>query len=195
MFNFVRHLFETGGFMPHGICYLWDPALIRLHLLSDLMIGLSYVAISLGLVYFVRQAKKDIPFSWIFLGFGVFILACGATHFMEVWTLWTPVYWLSGAVTVVTAAASVVVALVLPPLLPKSLALIRSAKLSEQRKLDLETANAALRQEISERKGAEEEVHRLNANLEETVRVRTMELDRVSRTLAQMADSVRDSSD
>src|SRR5579864_7240083 len=163
MFNFVKRLFETGGFMPHGMCYLWDPGLIRLHLLSDLIIGLSYVTISLGLVYFVRRAKKDIPFSWIFLGFGVFILACGSTHFMEVWTLWTPVYWLSGAVKVVTAAASVAVAFALPPLLPKSLVLIRSAKLSEQRKLDLEAANDLLRQEISHRTIAEAEVRRLNA--------------------------------
>jgi PAS domain S-box-containing protein len=193
MFNFVRRLLETGGFMPHGMCYLWDPGLIRLHLLSDLIIGLSYVAISLGLVYFVRQAKNDIPFSWIFLGFGVFILACGATHFMEVWTLWTPVYWLSGAVKVVTAAASVVVAIALPPLLPKSLALIRSAKLSEQRKLDLETVNALLRQEICERKSAEEEVRRLNANLEETVRLRTMELAQISQKAALAEAILKDS--
>src|SRR5579864_7358424 len=186
MFNFLRRLFETGGFMPHGMCYRWDPGLIRLHLVSDLLIGLSYVAISLGLAFFVRRARKDVPFSWIFLGFGVFILACGATHFMEVWTLWTPVYWLAGAVKVVTAAASVVVAIVLPPLLPKSLALIRSAGLSERRKFDLEDANDLLRQEISQRKTAEEEVRRLNVSLEETVRVRTMELAEVKRNLAQM---------
>jgi PAS domain S-box-containing protein len=128
-----------------------------------------------------------------FLGFGVFILACGATHFMEVWTLWTPVYWLSGAVKVVTAAASVVVAIVLPPLLPKSLALIRSAKLSEQRKLELEAANDLLRQEITQRKTAEEEVRRLNANLEETVRVRTMELAQISPKAALAEAILKDS--
>jgi hypothetical protein len=146
MFNFLRRLFETGGFMPQGM--------IRLRRLSDLLIGLSYVAISLGLVYFVRRARNDISFSWIFLGFGVFILACGATHFMEVWTLWTPVYWLSGAVKGVTAAVSVVVAIVLPPLLPKSLAVIRSAGLSQRLKFDLEAANELLGQEISQRKTA-----------------------------------------
>src|ERR1700730_16237502 len=128
------------------------------HLLRDLMIGLSYVAISLGLVYFVRHARNDIPFSWIFLGFGVFILASAATHFMEVWTLWTPVYWLSGAVKLMTAAASLVVAFLLPPLLPRSLVVIRAAKLSEQRKLELEAANDSLWQEISERQTAEEEI-------------------------------------
>jgi PAS domain S-box-containing protein len=193
MFIFVRRLFETGGFIPHAMSYR-DPGLIGLHLLSDLTIGLSYFAISLGLVYFVRHAKMEIPVACL-LGFGVFVLASAATHFIEVWTLWTPVYWLSGAVKLTTAAASLVVAFMLPPLLPRSLAMIRAAKLSEQRKLDLEAANDLLRQEISERQAAEQEIRRLNANLEETVRVRTIELARASQTLAQIADSVRDSSD
>jgi PAS domain S-box-containing protein len=193
MLNLVRRLFETGGLMPHGVFYR-DPGLISLHLLSDLTIGLSYFAISLGLVYFVRHAKMDIPIACL-LGFGVFILASAATHFIEVWTLWTPVYWLSGAVKLTTAAASLVVAFMLPPLLPRSLVLIRAAKLSEQRKLDLEAANDLLRQEISERKTAEQEVRRLNTNLEETIRVRTMELAQASLSLAQMAESVRDSLD
>jgi PAS domain S-box-containing protein len=154
MFNLLR-LFDTGGFMPHGMCYLWNPALIRLHLLSDLLIGASYVAISLALAWFAYRAKRSIPFSWIFVAFGVFIVACGATHFMEIWTLWTPVYWLSGAVKVVTATASVLVAIALPPLLRKVLPLIESVKASEQTKLEAEVANESLRKEISERKAAE----------------------------------------
>jgi len=34
----------------------------------------------------------------MFLAFGLFILACGGTHFMEAVTIWIPVYILSGAV-------------------------------------------------------------------------------------------------
>ena len=128
--EFLNSLFDAGNFMPHGHCYLWNPGLVRLHLLSDLAIGAAYVAISLTLAYFVRQAKNDLPLSWIFVGFGVFILACGATHFMEIWTLWTPLYWLAGMVKLLTAAASIVTAIVLPPLIPKSLLLIRAAKVS-----------------------------------------------------------------
>src|SRR5437879_498340 len=88
--EFLDSLFEAGAFMPHGHCYLWHQGLVRLHLLSDLAIGIAYVAISLTLAYFIRRAKSDLPFSWIFVGFGVFILACGATHFIEIWTLWRP---------------------------------------------------------------------------------------------------------
>jgi len=154
-------LFETGSFMPHGMCYLWNPPLIWLHLLSDLLIGVSYVAISLALGYFVYRAKQDIPFSWIFLGFGIFIVACGATHFIEAWTIWTPVYWLSGTVKAATATASVTVAIVLPRLLPKTLGLIQLAKESQRRKEELEAGNDSLRREVSERSSGERMFHQL----------------------------------
>src|SRR5580704_1881515 len=124
MVDLWMSLFDGGDFMPHGHCYLWNPGLVRLHLLTDLAIGFAYVAISLTLAYLVGKAKRDMPFSWIFACFGLFIIACGATHFMEIWTLWTPLYWLSGTVKLVTAVASVATALVLPPLVPRSLALI-----------------------------------------------------------------------
>src|ERR1041385_8432190 len=134
-------LFETGGFMPHGMCYLWNPTLMGLHFLTDLLIGVSYVVISWMLARFWYRSKEAIPLSWIVLGFGVFIVACGATHFMEVWTLWTPVYWFAGDVKLLTAAASVATAVVLPALVPRALALIETAKTSEDRKAKLEVAH------------------------------------------------------
>jgi PAS domain S-box-containing protein len=190
-----NQLFDSNGFMPHGHCYLWNPDLVRLHLTTDLAIGLSYIAISLTLVYFVLRARQDVPFSWIFGCFGVFILACAGTHFMEVWTLWNPVYWLSGAVKFVTAAASVVTAVVLPPLLPKALVLIRAAKLSEQGQLDLESANQALQHEILERERREKEIHELNLELEQRVAARTAELVEANQSLKQMAAIVEYSND
>jgi two-component system cell cycle sensor histidine kinase/response regulator CckA len=154
--HFLRWLFSTGDFMSHGHCYLWIPGLVRLHAISDLLIGASYVAISATLVYLVRRTKKDIPFSWMFLAFGTFIVACGCTHLIEIWTLWTPVYWFAGFVKLLTAAASVATAIALPPLVPKSLKLIRTAKLSESRHQQLQKANVDLENEIRERKKMEE---------------------------------------
>src|SRR5205814_727203 len=55
-----------------------------------------------------------------------------------------PVYWLAGYVKLITAVASVATAIVLPPLVPKTLALVRTAKLSERRRAQLEAANADL---------------------------------------------------
>lgn len=139
------NILASDNFMPHGMCYLWIPQLVWLHLISDSLIGLSYITISTTLAYLVYRARRDIPFHWIFLAFGLFIVACGATHLMEVWTIWQPHFWLSGYVKLVTAIASVATAVVLPPLIPKVLELVRSAKLSDERKAELEGANQELK--------------------------------------------------
>jgi len=99
---------------------------------SDFLIGAAYVTISATLAYLVYRARREIPFHSIFLAFGAFIVACGATHFMELWTLWEPRYWLAGGVKVITAVASVATALVLPPLIPKALALVRAAGVARE---------------------------------------------------------------
>jgi signal transduction histidine kinase len=137
-------LLTVNGFIPHGHCYLWKPSLVWLHVISDSLIALAYVAISATLAYLVYKTRQEIPFHWMFLAFGSFIVACGSTHFMSVWTLWHPTYWLSGALKVVTAIASVTTASVLPFLVPQALALVESAKLSEERRSHLETANHQL---------------------------------------------------
>lgn len=140
----LQNLLVANGFIPHGHCYLWKPELVWLHVTSDMLIGLAYVAISGSLAYLVYKSRQDIPFHWMFLLFGTFIIACGGTHFMEVWTLWTPLYWLSGEVKLMTAVASVTTALVLPSLIPQVQALVEAAKTSQQRKQQLEIANQEL---------------------------------------------------
>ena len=137
-------LLAVNGFIPHGHCYLWKPGLVWLHVISDSLIALAYVAISATLAYLVYKTRQEIPFHWMFLAFGSFIVACGSTHFMEVLTLWHPTYWLSGALKVVTAFASVTTAAILPFLVPQALALVESAKLSEERRSHLEIANRKL---------------------------------------------------
>lgn len=101
MLEFLKNLFASD-FMPHGMCYLWKPEIIWLHVISDSLIALAYVLIPITLVYFVRR-RRDLPFHWMFLMFGLFILGCGATHVMEVWTLWHATYRLSGVIKLITA--------------------------------------------------------------------------------------------
>lgn len=133
----------STGLMPHGYCLLWSPGLLRLHVISDALIGLSYTTIPFTLAYFVRN-RKDLPFSWMFLCFGLFIIACGATHYMEIWTLWVPSYWLSGFVKAVTAAASIPTAYLLVRLMPRALALPSPEQLlAANRKLGAEFAQRA----------------------------------------------------
>jgi PAS domain S-box-containing protein len=140
--DFWKQLFDPNAFMPHIHCYLWNTGLVRLHVISDLAIGFSYVAISITLAWLIWRARQDVPFSWMFLSFGAFILACGATHFVEVWTLWTPLYWLAGLLKAVTAGASVITAVLLPSLIPKAIDLIRLSK-------ETEAANHELRQKAA----------------------------------------------
>jgi PAS domain-containing protein len=116
----VLRFFSSDGFMPHGYCYLWNGSLLWLHIVSDALIFLSYLTISLALLYFIRK-RRDVPFNWIIACFGIFIVACGFTHAMEIWTLWHADYWVSGAVKAVTALASVITAILLIRLMPEAL--------------------------------------------------------------------------
>jgi len=131
-------------FMPHTFCYLGNKTLITTHLVSDLLIGISYVVISLTLVYLVRASHGGIPFHWMFLAFGTFIIACGATHFMEAFTLWVPIYWASAYVKVVTAAASVATAIALPLAMPQIRRNVQAVSVSEARAQELAQTNQQL---------------------------------------------------
>ena len=146
MLDAIQTFFSTGSFIPHGHCYLWQPELVGLHILADALIAIAYYSIPITLLYFVRQ-RQDLPFNWIFLLFGTFIVACGTTHLLEILTLWYPVYWLSGTVKAATAAISLITALELMPLIPKALALPSP--------VPLEMANRELESEIVERKEIE----------------------------------------
>ncbi len=165
-------------FMPHGQCYLWNPTLIGLHAVSDTLIAFAYYSIPLSLLYFVRK-RRDLPFPSIFLLFGGFIVACGTTHLLEVWTIWHPQYWLSGGVKFGTAAISLFTAVALVRAMPVALELpgpdalrLLNNQLEDRvrtRTADLTAANAQLRREAEQRLEAEAEVRRLNATLERRV--------------------------
>ncbi len=151
-----------GMFMPHSHCYLFNRDLMLLHGGSDLLIGLSYVAISATLVWLVYQARRELPFHWVMLAFAIFIVACGATHLMELWTLNAaqPKYWLSGWVKLVTAIASLTTAVVVPPLIPRILGMMEAVRLSAERGEKLEQAY----QDLNELYGKVTELDRLKTN-------------------------------
>ncbi|MGK7926786.1 MAG: PAS domain S-box protein [Spirulina sp.] len=149
------------AFIPHGHCYLWKTGLVGLHVTSDSLIALAYAVIPIILVYLVNK-REDIPFDWLFFMFGAFILSCGATHLMAVWTLWHPHYWLSGSIKALTAIVSVMTAIALIPLIPKVLAIPSPAQLEE--------VNLKLAEQVRQRTLAEESLQKeqefLNALLE-----------------------------
>ncbi len=150
-------------YMPHGYCLQWDPGLVWLHGLSDALIALAYFSIPLTLIYFVRK-RRNPPFRSIVLLFAAFILACGTTHVLAIWTLWVPSYGLEGLVKAVTAAVSVVTAIALIPIVPRALALKNPAELETlNKKLEREVRNR-LRHERATKK-RRREMQRLSAQL------------------------------
>ena len=122
MWNHLNLFFDTTMFSPHGICLLWEPELLIIHVVSDAVIALSYFSIPFALAYFVFK-RRDVEFGWIFWAFAIFIMACGFTHVFSIYTLWVPAYGVEGLVKVATAIASVVTAVLLWPLLPKLLSI------------------------------------------------------------------------
>jgi len=133
MRDFLEQLTGATEFMPHGYCLVWDPALLWLHAGSDVVTGLAYLLIASMLFYLVAK-RRDLPFFWLFLLFGAFILACGLTHFFAAWTIYVPSYWEEGLVKAATALISIATALFLLPLLPKLLTLPNLSRSLEENK-------------------------------------------------------------
>jgi signal transduction histidine kinase len=183
--EFFRNLLSSNGFTSHGYCYMWRPGVVWLHVVSDVLIALAYLSIPFTLIYFIRK-RRDVPFNWIFVCFGLFIFACGATHAMEVWTLWHATYWLSGAVKGITALFSVPTAILLIQSVPLALEL-PSPKALRLEIAERTSAQEALLAEIAERKQtqeklrrSEEELHSLAGRL---ITVQENERKRIARDL------------
>jgi len=135
--SLARLLTDPSGFTPHGFCLLWDPTLIWTYAVSDIGIGIAYFTIPLALAIFV-QRRRDLVFRPIFWLFVAFILLCGASHWLDVLTLWVPAYGLEAIVKATTAVVSLVTAIALWWQMPQALALPSPAQLRE--------ANSALRE-------------------------------------------------
>ncbi len=160
MLAYLHKLLGASGLAPHGFCLLWDPALIWTHVIADALIGLAYFSIPVVMAVFVSR-RPDLEFKAVAWLFAAFIMACGTTHFMSIWTLWYPDYGPEALIKLLTAAISVATAVALWPLLPRLIALPSPAQL-QRANADLslriderDTALAALAFETSERPRAE----------------------------------------
>jgi PAS domain S-box-containing protein len=120
MLAFFERILDSSMFSPHGICLLWEPELIWLHVVSDALIAIAYFSIPVALAIFLAK-RRDLKFGWVYWSFAIFILACGVTHVLAIYTLWVPIYGIEGLVKAATAVASIFTAGMLWPLLPKLL--------------------------------------------------------------------------
>ncbi len=165
MGNWLRSWFEPSAFSPHGFCLLWEPGLIWLHAVSDVLIALAYFSIPLALLAFLRR-RRDFGFPGLALLFVAFITLCGLTHAIGVLTLWQSWYWLEGGVKALTAAVSLITAIAIWPLIPRALAI---------------PSPSALEKEVREKTALLHALEEARAGMERRVAERTADLARVNR--------------
>ncbi|MGD1894061.1 MAG: ATP-binding protein [Cyclobacteriaceae bacterium] len=157
------------GAFPHVHRYFSQPDILWLHALSDGITGLSYFLIPFAILVFIRQ-RQDInvakPLFWLFMAF---IVSCGVTHFMEIYTIWYPAYRVSGWLKAVNAVISLATAIAVWPLIPKLLRIPSTTSLKK--------VNAKLQQEIEKRIRIERELQLHKDDLEARVANRTQDLE------------------
>jgi PAS domain S-box-containing protein len=140
-----------ADFLPHGYCMRWEPGLVGTHVVADALIVLAYFCIP-GLLFLFIKRRRDVQFNWIFAAFGVFILACGMTHVMDIVTLWVPLYRLAAFFKVLTATVSVGTVIALYRLMPQIVQISTPAQMQL-----VKAAEAALAQAlVTVREGKEQ---------------------------------------
>ena len=134
-------LLNPTGLTPDDFPLTWAPGLVWLHVGSDAIIGLACFSSPLALASFARQ-RRDLQFSWLIYLFVALVLVFGATHLMSIFTLWFPAYGIEGVIKAITAVASIGIAVLLWPLIPRLVALPSQAR--------LESLNAELMADVAE---------------------------------------------
>ena len=165
------------SFMPHGYCFLWTPSLLWTYVFSDSIIAASYYSIPFALWYFSRR-RPDLPFRWIFILFGIFVMACGTTHLFGILNIWQADYWADASVKAFTAIVSAMAAIALWGIMPFALAI--------PSRMQLEQANTNLEIEINRRRQAEVDLMNTNQDLEGRVSERTTELREANTKLQRL---------
>ncbi len=158
MFLFIANLFDTTGFPARWDCGEWTALHGWIHILSDAAIFGAYAAIPASIAYYVMRKKEAVAFPRLYWLFAAFILSCGLVHLMETVIYWHPAYRFSALLKIITAIASWTTVLVLIKHLPVAMSLPGMAQV-----------NAELKAEILQRKKAEDEVLRLNRDLQNRV--------------------------
>jgi PAS domain S-box-containing protein len=167
----MNPLFDTleSNFMPHGHCYYWEPYIMWSHAISDSIIALAYLTIPLSLIKIVRSRREDdFAYMWMLILFAVFILGCGATHIMDVVNIWEPWYLTDSAIRIITALASIGTAILLVRITPQLIMLPSGRRWKE----------------------INEELKALNEQLEQKVRTRTEELEKLAAHYKFMSDAI-----
>jgi PAS domain S-box-containing protein len=162
--DYLISLLGRNGFLPHGYCFTWSPGVLWSMVGADAIIAAAYFSIPIATISYVRR-RPEATTNWVPWLFSAFIFACGLTHVMDIWTIWRPDYALQALSKVVTAAISLVTAVMLWPLIPRALK-IPSVQ-------QLQTVIAELKAEVGRRGQAEDRM----AGMQQTLAVTLSSID------------------
>jgi PAS domain S-box-containing protein len=158
--DFFTQLMDSSDWPPRWHCGKWTEFHGWLYIISDLLIWSSYFAIPVVIIKYISR-KQEARFIRLYFLFAAFILACGATHFLDAVAFWVPLYRLSALVRLITGITSWITVFYIVKYLPLAVSL-RPVK--------------ELEQEIEQRQKAEEQIRSLNAELDSLVIKRTAEI-------------------
>lgn len=97
LLEFFEKLFDYGDWPPRWHCGKWSEFHGWLYIVSDLLIWSAYFTIPLIIIRYITR-KSDAEFVKLYFLFAAFILACGATHFLDAVSFWFPLYRLNALV-------------------------------------------------------------------------------------------------
>jgi|GEM_PF-857201 len=129
--DFFRKLLDTSDWPPRWHCGKWTEFHGWLYIISDLLIWSAYFAIPIIIIRFITR-KKHQRFIKLYFLFAAFILACGATHFMDAVIFWFPAYRLSALIRFFTGIISWVTVFYLIKLLPYAFSLKTAIQLDNE---------------------------------------------------------------
>lgn len=135
--EFFSKLFDVADWPPRWHCGRWTEFHGWLYIISDLLIWSAYFSIPLVILKYISR-RQDIRFTKLYFLFAAFILACGATHFLDAVAFWIPAYRLSALVRLVTGVLSWTTVFYLVRFLPLAFSLKSHTELENeiyQRKL------------------------------------------------------------
>jgi len=153
-------LLGRNGFLPHGVCFSWSPGLLWSMVTADLLVALAYFSIPVGILVYARK-RPDPGLRRVATLFSAFIVACGVTHLMDVWTIWQPDYVAQLLTKGITAALSLATAVAVWRLMPAALRLPSVGELQQ--------VVRELEQEVARRRSAEHEAGDIEQNLAVTL--------------------------
>ncbi|CAK9198185.1 unnamed protein product [Sphagnum troendelagicum] len=124
-----------------------DDLHMRYQYISDFFIPLAYFSIPLELIYFVKKSSI-FPYRWVLVQFGAFLVLCGATHLINLWTFSAHTRVKAVALTVAkifTAAVSCATSLMLIHIIPDLLSVKTRELFSKNKAAELDREMGLIR--------------------------------------------------